>query len=153
MQKVEGSNPFSRLPRKSLHLSIWPGAGILEPPLISPPIWGTSSPNAADAQRLTPIRVDFDSLFRGSGATTSLRPRVASASGAAGRRRCDGKQGDQGQTEAEAAARPARRPRPRLPEEAQGRAADHGDEGRAGDQTLLRRGGQLPRSARERKEG
>src|SRR4051812_24327478 len=79
MQKVEGSNPFSRLPRKSLHLAIWPAAGFLDPPLISPPIWGTSSPNAADAQRLTRIRVDFDSLFRGRGATTSLRPRAASA--------------------------------------------------------------------------
>lgn len=32
------------------HIGIWLAAGIFEPPLLSPSIWGTSSPNAADAR-------------------------------------------------------------------------------------------------------
>lgn len=68
MQKVEGSNPISRFPSNPLHTGNSPFAGELEPPPHIASILGTSSQNALDTRRLTPISPDSASLSAGGGA-------------------------------------------------------------------------------------
>ncbi|MGH3426961.1 MAG: hypothetical protein ACRDQZ_05250, partial [Mycobacteriales bacterium] len=65
MQKVEGSNPFSRFEVNPLHMATSPLTGKLEPPPHIPSIRGTTSAsNRGDARRLAAISPDSPSLSR-----------------------------------------------------------------------------------------
>jgi hypothetical protein len=59
MQKVEGSNPFSRFPTKPLQTGASSFLGRTEPPPHIASVLGTSSQNGVDARRLATISVDF----------------------------------------------------------------------------------------------
>jgi hypothetical protein len=71
MQKVEGSNPFSRLTSNPLHSAGWPSRGKMKPPPHIASILGTSAQNDADARGLAAISADSASLSGGGGATVA----------------------------------------------------------------------------------
>jgi hypothetical protein len=69
MQKVEGSNPFSRFEVNPPQTATSALGGKLEPPPLIPSVLGTSAQNVADTRRLTSISDYSASLSRGGGAT------------------------------------------------------------------------------------
>jgi hypothetical protein len=68
MQKVEGSNPFSRFASIPLHFGRLAFPGEIKPPPHIASILGTSSQNDADARGLAAISADSASLSAGGGA-------------------------------------------------------------------------------------
>src|SRR4051812_3780447 len=67
MQKVEGSNPFSRFEVNPLHMGNSPFAGETGTTPTYPLHFGHSAQNAFDTRRLTPISLDSASLSAGGG--------------------------------------------------------------------------------------
>jgi len=70
MQKVEGSNPFSRFASNSLHLGHSALAGEIKPPPHITSVLGTV-PKMTDARGLAAISPDSASLSASGGATAA----------------------------------------------------------------------------------